>query len=327
MIDLGSDPAKRWDEVISRENAIAGQLVRDIAAEFERVPEVVRWIFARLYRAFGGLYSGEIGAWADALGVSLGTATMLNCAYELSHLRLPKLLGCTTGVLWVEGLGLVHVRTLDWPLPRMDEATRLFRFRQGGREFVSVGVPGQVSVLSGMLPGAYSITINWAPPASRPSFDFGPAFLVRHTLENCDSYAAAVEALRDTPLSTSVFFTVCGTESGQACVIERTPRMAAVRELLGSTLAQANHHVDPRFLGNNNVLAEVEEEGFHEDSGRRAECLGRALTEAGPSCTLEQLSEVLNRPPVFNRFTVQRMAFCPRTGDVRVWRGAVAGGA
>ena len=212
LIDLGSDEARRWDEVISREKAVAVQLLGDIEAEFERVPEFLRWIFAGLYRAFGGLYSGEIGAWADALGVSLGTATMLNCAYELSHLRLPKLFGCTTGVRWVEGLGMVHVRNLDWPLPSMGEATRLFRFRRGAREFVSVGVPGQVSVLSGMLPGAYSITINWAPPASRPSFDFGPAFLLRHTLENCDSYDAAVEILRHTPLSTSVFFTVCGTE-------------------------------------------------------------------------------------------------------------------
>jgi acid ceramidase len=324
LIDLGSDEARRWDGVISREKAVAVQLLGDIEAEFERVPEFLRWVFAGLYRAFGGLYGGEIRAWADALGVSLGTATMLNCAYELSHFRLPKLFGCTTGVRWVEGLGMVHVRNLDWPLPRMGEATRLFRFRQGAREFVSVGVPGQVSVLSGMLPGAYSITINWAPPASRPSFDFGPAFLVRHTLESCDSYDAAVEILRQTPLSTSVFFTVCGTEPGQACVIERTQRMAAVREMIGPSLTQANHHVDACFIPNNHVLAEVEEEGFHEDSGQRAEALDRALTETGPTSTLEEVSDVLNRPPVFNRFTVQRMAFCPRTGDVRVWRETAA---
>src|SRR5579871_4664320 len=147
---------------------------------------------------------------------------MLNCAYELSHLRVPKLFGCTAGVRWFDGLGMVHVRNLDWPLPTMAAATRLFRFRKGNREFVSVGVPGQVSVLSGMLPGAYSVTINWAPPTSMPTFQFGPAFLLRHTLENCDSYAAAVQTLQRTPLSTSVFYTVCGAERDQACVIERT---------------------------------------------------------------------------------------------------------
>jgi predicted choloylglycine hydrolase len=246
---------------------------------------------------------------------------MLNCAYELSHLRLPRLFGCTTGVRWAEGLGMVHVRTLDWPLPGMSAATRLFRFRRGGREFVGVGVPGQVSVLSGMLPGAYSVTINWAPPGPTPSFEFGPAFLVRNTLETCDSYAAAVEALRRTPLSTSVFFTACGTESGQACVIERTQRAAAVREPAGPALAQANHHVAAQFVRNNQVLSEVEEEGFHDDSGRRADALCRALTEVGSACTLNGLAAALNVPPVFNRYTVQQMLFCPRTGEVRVWSG------
>jgi hypothetical protein len=201
----------------------------------------------------------------------------------------------------------------------MGPATRLFRFRRGARELVAVGVPSQVSVLTGMLPGAYSVSINWAPPAAMPSFDIGPAFLVRHTLETCDSYGAAVEALRRTPLSTSVFFTVCGVERDQACVIERTQRAAAVRPLAGPALAQANHHVAVRFARNNKVLREVEEEGFQQDSERRAEALGRALAEAGPPGTLDAVAGLLDVPPVCNRYTVQRMAFCPRTGDVRVW--------
>jgi hypothetical protein len=319
LIDLARDEPTRWQEVISRERGVASSLVQAVASEFERVPEILRWIFARLYHAFGGLYRDEIRAWAEALGLSLGTATILSCAYELSHVRLPKVFGCTTGVRWADGLGMVHARTLDWPLAGMGPATRLFRFRRGAREFVAVGVPSQVSVLSGMVPGAYSVSINWAPPAAMPSFDFGPAFLVRHTLESCDSYGAAVKALRRTPLSTSVFFAVCGTERGQACVIERTQRAAAVRELAGPALAQANHHVAARFVRNNRVLREVEEEGFQADSERRAEALGRALAEAGPPGTLDEVAGLLDAPPVCNRYTVQRMAFCPRTGDVRLW--------
>jgi hypothetical protein len=158
LIDLGNAETARWAEVISREKRVAGRLVQEAGKEFQRVPELLRWIFARLYQAAGGLYRGEITAWAEALGVSLGTVTILNCAYELSHLRWPKLFGCTAGVRWVDGLGMVHVRSLDWPLATMGAATRIFRFRRGAREFVSVGVPGQVGVLSGMLPKAYSVT-------------------------------------------------------------------------------------------------------------------------------------------------------------------------
>jgi hypothetical protein len=208
----------------------------------------------------------------------------------------------------------------------MGEATRLFRFRRGAREFLSVGVPGQVNVLSGMMPGAYSVTINWAPPACMPSFHFGPAFLLRYTLEWCDSYDAAVDALTHTPLSTSVFFTVCGTKRGQACVIERTQRAAAVREMAGPSLAQANHHVAARFVRNNKVLREVECEGFHEDSGRRAETLCRLLTEAGSPFMLDDAVGILNLPPVLNQYTVQQMVFCPGNGAVRVGPGVRSGG-
>src|SRR5262249_12111346 len=225
-VEVRGEEGSGWEEGISRDRTAASRLVQEAGSQFERIPELLRWVFARLYQRSGGLYQGEITSWAEALDVSLGTATILNCAYELSHLRWPKLFGCTAGVRWGAGLGMVHVRSLDWPLATMGVATRLFRFRRGTREFISVGAPGHVGVLSGMLPHAYSVTINWAPPVAFPCFDFGPAFLVRDTLETCDSYDAAVRTLTETRLSTSVFFTVCGTARDQACVIERTQREA-----------------------------------------------------------------------------------------------------
>jgi hypothetical protein len=169
IIDLGHAEPERWVEVIAHEKSAVRRLIAEADAELARVPEVVRWLFARLYGTFGGLYRAEMAAWADALSVSPGTVTMLNGAYELSHLHWGKLFGCTAGVRWLDGRGMVHLRSLDWPLASMGAATRLFRFRRGTREFVSVGVPGQVGVLSGMLASAYSITINWAPPAAFPS--------------------------------------------------------------------------------------------------------------------------------------------------------------
>jgi predicted choloylglycine hydrolase len=243
---------------------------------------------------------------------------MLNCAYELSHLRWPGIFGCTAGVRWVEGLGMVHVRNLDWPLPSIGEATRLFRFRKGTREFVAVGACGHVGVLSGMLPRAYSVTINWAPPASLPTFDFGPTFLLRETLEKRDSFDAAVHTLEKTPLSTSVFFTVCGTEPGQACVIERTQRQAAVRPMTGPVLVQANHHVAKQFTKNNKTLAEVEDTSFEKDSESRTAALGGALSEIGSSASLDEVARTLSLDPVLNQYTCQRMVFCPRTAEVQV---------
>src|SRR5262245_49843971 len=97
-IDLEVPEALRWAEVIAAQRPAAARLVAEAAHEFEHVPELVRRAFAGLYRLSGGLYRDEIKAWADALGVSVGTVTLLNCAYELSHLHLPRPFGCTAGV-------------------------------------------------------------------------------------------------------------------------------------------------------------------------------------------------------------------------------------
>lgn len=321
-IDLSRRPRDRWDEVIRRTREASLQVIHEAERELSHLPQLLRRLFAQLYRWRGGRYNGEIAAWAKGLGVSVGTATILNCAYEMSHLHLPRVFGCTAGARWLEGRGMVHVRTLDWTLPAMGAATCLFRFRRGAREFIVVGVPGHVGVLSGMRPGAWSATINWAPPGALPNFSFGPAFLLRNVLERCDTYPEAVRTLRTTPLSTSVFFTVCGVAPGEACVIERTQRAAVVREAGGGVIAQANHHEARRFAGNNSKIAQMESADFFAQSGARAEMMARAL---GDLSDAGDAASVLNLPPVLNRETVQKMVFCPRTAEVAVWRRVEAG--
>jgi hypothetical protein len=176
-----------------------------------------------------------------------------------------------------------------------------------------------------MLPQAYSVTINWAPPVAFPCFDIGPTFLVRDTLETCGSYDAAIRTLTETPLSTSVFFTVCGTARDQACVIERTQREAVVRPMPGPVLVQANHHVAERFVKNNEDILEGESD---EDvfslvgSSKRADSLSKALAEIPVACTLEAVANALNGATVLNQDTCQQMVFCPTSGEVKVWRRA-----
>lgn len=321
VIDLARDEPARWAEVAAAERATASQLIQRAAADLERVPRICRWGFGKLYQAFGGLYQVEIQAWADALGVTAGTATMLNCLYELSH--LPNPFGCTAGICRLNNFGLVHVRTLDWPIDGLGAATRVFRFCRGSREFVSVGVPGQVGVLSGMLPGAYSVTINWAPPAAFPTFDFGPTFLLRDVLETCDTYELAVESLQETRLAASVFFTVCGTEPDEACVIERTQRRAAIRPIGDAALVQANHHVAADFQKNNEAIRHVPpaEEVFSWDgSQQRTKILEEALAGLAPSSDLHSAAAALEIPTVLNSQTCQKMVFCPRTGQFKLWR-------
>ena len=88
-------------------------------------------------------------------------------------------------------------------------------------------------------------------PHPRPGFDFGPLFLLREVLETCDDYTEAVQMLMDMPLSSNVFFSVCGVRPGQACVIERTRKEAGVRRFRGRPLCQANHYGCRKFAARN----------------------------------------------------------------------------
>lgn len=327
LIDLQQDEATRWNEVIACEKTAALRLAAEAALEFESIPEVARWLFGKWYELSQGPYLQEINAWARALDLSPGAVTMLNCLYELSQLRVgspaSRLLGCTAGVRWLDHLGVVHARTLDWPLTHLGNATRLFRFRCGPREFISVGILGYLGVLSGMVPQRYSATINWAPPSSLPSFNRGPASVLRQTLEECESYAEAVERLTHTPLSASVFYTVAGVEPGQACVIERTRFKAVVHQAGQGVITQANHHVAEQFAWSNQDLCEIEtseEESVYDNSLRRARMLEKALADFQSSGGLEDFVAALSLEPVLNENTYQKMIFCPRTGEVKVWR-------
>lgn len=336
-VDLDLPEEARWREVIRKERRVVRRVARQALAEVEAIKGVlgpVGWLFGKLYGAFGGLYGGEVEAWAKAMRVSKGTATLLNCMYELSQATgvlgatSRRLFGCTAGVRHVKGVGMVHLRNMDWDLSEVGNGTRLFWFKKGDHRFVSVGITGFVGVLSGMVPGAYSATINQAPAVRRPTFDFGPAFLLRDVLETCPTYDEAVYALEHTDISTSVFFTVCGSKRGEACVIERTQDDAAVRKIRGGVLVQTNHHIARKFVGNNEVMTEAEtdeETGEEymspmEDSTERAEAMERALSKLKSAGSLEDAARVLDIEPIRNEQSYQQMAFCPRTGEVAAWR-------
>ena len=328
VIDLNLPPEDRWAEVLRNEGHVAEALAQQAECDLEEhlSPLVIKALSAVggiAYKALGGPYVEEIRSWAGRMNVSFGKAVALNCTYELSHLNPSTIYGCTAAVRYVKNQGMVHVRSMDWPLSEIGNATRVFRFRKGAHEFVSVGMVGFVGVLSGMVPGGYSVTINWAPPTDTPRFDMAPAFLLRDVLENCLTYDEAVEALCTTTLATSVFYTVCGTKEGQACIVERTSDEYSVREIGSSeVLSQANHHVLKEFKDNNDEMKMCvdNESSLFEDSMSRMTALKKSLGKIKKFKSLVDTGDALDVSPVVNEDAYQQMVFCPATGQFVVWR-------
>lgn len=343
VVNLELPPEKRWAEVIAQEIEVARTLLKqgwdDALRGAQEHAGVPPWLLSAIgvlargplhaaYRVSGGRYVPEIYAWADALGESRSHVVMMQCMYELSHLDPIKVrppVGCSAGVAWIEKLGMVHARTLDWNMDTIGPATRVFEFHRGARKHFVVGIPGLVGVLSGMVPGGFSVTINWAPPVSLPFFYLGPLFELRDLLETCDTYEQAKARLSTRRLSTSVFYTLCGVNHGEACVIENVKtkwlggEKITVREVGDGSIAQSNHYQAGSFAHFNPPL-ETSKSKLLRSSCQRAAALTSALETSSAATSLDDLAHCLNGEPVENSETRQKMIFCPARGDLRVWR-------
>jgi predicted choloylglycine hydrolase len=324
VIDLGSKEKDRWKHVVEQDYKSMRALAKQAMQELKSVSPLLlsptlHLIFRTAYELCGGMFLGELKSLARGMNISASLATVLNCTYELSHVGgAMRSFGCTAAIKKTKDCGLVLVRNLDWPLSKIGKATRIFKFVDRSRHFLSVGVAGYVGVLSGMLPGKYAVTINWAPPYRLPSMKKpGASFLLRKVLEECNSYKEAVRVLSTCPMSTSAFFTVCGVKSGEACVIERTQTDAAVRKIHHGQLVQANHFVSSKYQHLNAALDDDGDSGVLEFSQERAGLLEKRLTGEK---TFRQTFNALDEDWVLNGDTTQQMAFCPKTGEMKVGR-------
>jgi hypothetical protein len=157
-------------------------------------------------------------------------AYLLNHAYEW---------GCTSGVMDdpIFG-GTTLLRTLDWPFDGLGSALVVTRCHGDGGPYLNVTWPGYVGVLSGVAPGRFSAAIN-QPPLPLPAWGrtvgwsvararvwrsraIAPSHLLRLAFDTCRSFEEAVALIRRTPICIPAIFTMSGSQTGDAVVIERT---------------------------------------------------------------------------------------------------------
>jgi acyl-CoA:6-aminopenicillanic acid acyl transferase len=337
-----TDGARRWRDVLGKDHedieALAKQGLAQLCSDAKLPLWLIRFLSRLLYwwcALAKRRYLEDSDAIAKAVAFDPAIMAALQRVYTLSHF------GCTAAVFRHPDHGMVHVRCLDWEVlrPAIIQATRLFDFQSGGKTvFVAVGVAGMVGVLSGIRPGKYSITINWAQSRSAivPWARQDPTLLVRHVLETCDSYEDAVRQLADTEVGAPVYYMVCGAKDGEGCVIEVAHlglfrQQENIRRLDGERqrLVQTNHYGESGALKGQNKKQprpphpKWEEESLEVSSRERRHVMEASIagTVAQRNVSLAQLVESVRIPPVQNVHTVQQMVLHPRSGQVRIWAG------
>lgn len=308
-IDLTAPPEERWMEALLESAVTTGNVVQ------QAINSIPSDLAAKSLVLFGSSaltstyapYEREVQAMGRVLDLPKWQTTLLQTTYEASHFaeRFANVLGCSTGVTYVPQHGPVHLRTLDWDLSTLKAASCFIEFQEGRRKFNTVGIPGFVGVFTGVLPKAYSLSLNYASPQRLPKVGIGPAVLLRQVLETCDSYAEAVYTLSKTKMATSAFFTVCGVHKAEGVIIEHTGDNAYVRDMT---------HPDGACCTNHYVAAPVEDEAeFIPNSYDRLHAMQELLEE---SETLEDLKEGIKKDPLTNEITQQRLLLLPRSGEI-----------
>lgn len=157
--------------------------------------------------------------------------------------------GCTTRAALFDGRPAVR-RILDWHFDGLGRHVHLTHQAGPAGRFYSVTWPGAVGVLTAMAPGRFAAAINQAPlrragPAEhraaviaeigRQAFrtwthvrHMPPAHLLRNVFETAADFEQALDMLVSTPVARPALVTLCGTEVGEMCVVERTETGANV---------------------------------------------------------------------------------------------------
>ena len=194
-----------------------------------------------------------------AAGLGLPTGIwFMNLSYEW---------GCTTSATEDLGGGIRMRRTLDWPFHGLGRELVVTAHSAAAGIYYNVTWSGYLGVVTALCPNRFAVAINQAPILRRGPGGFTypwvfdwlanrvrtyrgdrmpPTFLLRQVCEKARNFEEAVVELRDTPLALPVFFTLAGTEPGQAVVIERCETEAYIEE---SPAVVANHWLNSGLKG------------------------------------------------------------------------------
>jgi len=167
------------------------------------------------------------------LGVPYGWLTLFNLGYEVSD-------ACTSIVAQTPQGKILHARNLDfWAGMGFTDSLKNLTFianyqSKGKTVFYATTFAGFVGVLSGMKPGAFSVTIDtrFYPQGLYEIFYEIVAamteknaslvsLLSRRVFENENDWNAAVENLSNVPLIADVYYITAGVSAGQGAVISR----------------------------------------------------------------------------------------------------------
>ncbi|WP_337660370.1 C45 family peptidase [Anderseniella sp. Alg231-50] len=310
IIDLSRQPQERWafsDTQLDHARQLIDVYRKDLgqsASLAETVAQAVRPILP-------ADYWGEMQSVASRVGVPADLLLLCNAYYDV----FSALIGCTAFAVDTPE-GPLHARNLDWWTENrlLNETSMACRFTGApAGEFISIGWPGYLGVLSGMAPGRFAITLNAVSSEEAAQIALPVSFLIRKTFEEAGSFGDAVERLAQAVIPGNCLLLVSGVGPGEMLVIERTPTRSAIRQAEAGRVIVANEYLK---LDAKTAPADTE---LQSSSCSRYDRMAILLQR--PPKDLQGCIGYLRNPAVQMDITVQQMAF-HTAGGGSYWQAA-----
>ncbi len=335
-VDL-DDPIASWKALSDRDAkagldvaaGVRGQIYKFWIARL--IYTLIRRPAGRIYRNIG-THGAEVDALADRIGMPRQDVAIFQRLYTIAHAPPPA---CSS-VIFQDSRGVMrHFRSLDWDVMEIGPATRLISYRRGGKEvFQCSGILSSVGVLSAAKPGV-SVCINYLPGQSIKS-GHDPLMRLRDIMAEAEGYRGVREAILATNFASPVAYSVCGTNPGEACVIEvgigEASEGFTIREYdpKVGVLVQTNHYSAAKWASRNAkdslTVAEAAsdpEKAYSVKLEVSSEARFTNITNgvmALPEKTLDAVRRIWLTPPVWNHETVQWVSMLPAEGRIEnIW--------
>ncbi|MEO1160553.1 MAG: C45 family peptidase, partial [Pseudomonadota bacterium] len=308
IIDLSQPPQERWafsDTQLDHARQLIDVYRKDLGQSANLAETVAQAVRPMLPAE----YWGEVQSVASRAGVPADLLLLCNAYYDM----VSALIGCTAFAVDTPD-GPLHARNLDWWTENrlLNETSMACRFTGApAGEFISIGWPGYLGVLSGMAPGRFAITLNAVLSEEAAQIALPVAFQIRKTFEEAETFDDAVERLSQAVIPGNCLLLVSGIGSGEMLVIERTPTRSAIRQAEAGRVIVANEYLK---LDAETAPADTE---LQSSSCSRYDRMNILLQR--PPKDIQDCIGYLRNPAVQMNITVQQMA-CQYDPPLAVWK-------
>jgi len=321
QINLDLPPNQRWTEVCSDPKFqnitkylvnTVNSLLSDNGVYLDELGRLLNdWYFPTEL-------AQEIQGCAQSLGLSYGWVTLLNIGYEVSD-------ACTSIVAQTTDGKILHARNMDfWAGMGFTDSLKdicfTAEFQTGGKtSFYATTFAGYVGVLSGMKPGAFSVSIDtrfYPEGLGQLFYEVIAAivernaslvsFLTREVMSNENDFNSAISNLSNDELIADVYYIVGGVKSGEGAVISRNRMNATDVWMLD---------LPTRWFEVETNYDHWEQPPWFDDRVRPANDAMNALGQSDLS--LPAMLEVLSVKPVLNIQSTFTMLACPADGTYK----------